>query len=889
MKAKNGKLPILYDIELFLIYCFILAFLFRDLNFTRTWAYGDLNPFSREFVNWFLYSWIDEGLGYPYVSQNYLGLLFQIILILLLGENWAQKTVIILPFILSYSSLYFLLRKFDFSKIISFLGGLFYSINPITMAAFVGGGFGQLMTYSIFPLFFYFAFKFLVDGSIRHLFISTSLSLFFWNSYCIFWMVVLVFTCLAATLLTFKKIELETLIIRTLLMGVLILLIFAPTVVQLMRLSERISAGKISFESEARYCYRDILLYNIIRLAGNTGSPQTALGYNCLSYYTCVGYVIAFMVVLSMLFIETKSNRMKSMLLITSLLSFIIITGMLTLIRSYPHFVDLFPIFSTLRNPEKLMYPLAFSYTILFAYGTRFLITKFDRNRMTKKGIAVILLFLILIYNVPALDGTLGLQKIRGDNYVIEEKYHKLPKILQTIDENYKEYRVLILPWEYTTNLKIRGILPNYFGTRFGAQIIDISTSEVEKIFEAINLNSINKHQLLSLFNVKYVVIDKTFSISASRVRPRKLIEIYGSTVFYEFYSYWLTGFPSYFYSLFNEDQNFELVYEDDNFAIFKNLALAVPQKIYAIFDNKENYNLTLSYSLISRNLVMNPSFEEGINDWKAWPGGLVNVIKENNNCYIAIYGQEKWWTIIYQTIPVEGSTLYQLNFSIKVYNMTDAHVKVLWYNQTEQLREGDAFGVNYIKLHERNLTEGQWYNISEIFRSPKDAKMARIQFLGSTLKNYTSTVTCIDNISFYKVLPRVTGLPQIYNVVKYEKVNPTFWKIKINTTKPFILAFAVSYNPLWEVSVYKHEKIVEKVRSIPLYGMINAFWINTTGELELMISYKPQDWFKKGLVVSQITFFVCVIYVFYDWIKDKNSNLAKNLKEKMRRVKSIS
>ena len=56
------------------------------------------------------------------------------------------------------------------------------------------------------------------------------------------------------------------------------------------------------------------------------------------------------------------------------------------------------------------------------------------------------------------------------------------------------------------------------------------------------------------------------------------------------------------------------------------------------------------------------------------------------------------------------------------------------------------------------------------------------------------------------------------------------------------MLSFAESYDPLWEARIYKNGKLVGKVRSIPVYSVINGFWINETGDLEIVIRYTPQD-----------------------------------------------
>ena len=60
------------------------------------------------------------------------------------------------------------------------------------------------------------------------------------------------------------------------------------------------------------------------------------------------------------------------------------------------------------------------------------------------------------------------------------------------------------------------------------------------------------------------------------------------------------------------------------------------------------------------------------------------------------------------------------------------------------------------------------------------------------------------------------------------------------------MLSFAEAYDPLWEARVYKDGRKIETVKSIPLYSVINGFWINETGNLEIIIRYKSQDWFER-------------------------------------------
>lgn len=105
-----------------------------------------------------------------------------------------------------------------------------------------------------------------------------------------------------------------------------------------------------------------------------------------------------------------------------------------------------------------------------------------------------------------------------------------------------------------------------------------------------------------------------------------------------------------------------------------------------------------------------------------------------------------------------------------------------------------------------------------------------------------------------------------------YTKINPTLWKVNVNATAPFMLSFAEAYDPLWEAVVYKNDKKIGLSKTIPLYSVVNSFWIKDTGNLEIMIRYKPQDWLEEGLVISVITFIFCLGYIFFRiYIKFQN------------------
>jgi hypothetical protein len=118
---------------------------------------------------------------------------------------------------------------------------------------------------------------------------------------------------------------------------------------------------------------------------------------------------------------------------------------------------------------------------------------------------------------------------------------------------------------------------------------------------------------------------------------------------------------------------------------------------------------------------------------------------------------------------------------------------------------------------------------------------------------------------------------------VGYERVDPTLWRARVSARRPFMLVFAEAYDPLWEARVYKDGRLVEVVRSIPVYGVINGFWINETGNLTVVIRYAPQDRFEQGLKISAATLVLCVFYLIWDWRRSRGDRWDLRLEKGLR------
>lgn len=876
IKIHNKELRI----ENLLILTALLYFLvlYRNLEIHKMWAFGDLIGFPtdiRVVSDWTFHLWNQEGLGLvSFTPFNYN--LTMLVASLVFGSFLAQKILLLSMPIVSFITFFSCLRKFDVNTAGSLLGALAYSVNPLTISELVGGSM-TLAIYSIFPLIFLYVIRTIQCQSFRlkDVVVLGLLGFFAFNVHATFWYMLLLIPPLLISVRPFAQILKKTAVLAIPL--IIIVLILLPNIIGYFRIYEVTTWDQTAFESETAYSYADATFYNIVRLAGNRGSAQAKefLNFNTVNSYTVWGYAIT---IIAFLFPFVKwhdLNQKKKILTLSMVVSFVASVGLILLVRFLPSIVNLHPVLTSLRNPGKLIYPLSFSLCLLFSVGVEQLLMSVNRrhNVQWRIVIASILLILVLFYNYPALDGTMGLSQVRDNSYYLNDKYYVVTSVLQGIDKDYTSYRVLLLPWDYSTQIKFGGILPNYFGVYYGSELFP-NVNLLRGIFELFAArNSSERGYLLGLFDVKYVVIEKSlqndYNQQADPTHTGRSYVIYDSN-----FSYWAAGEPEYYYEIFRSDPNFELLFEDSNFAILRNKVV-----VTRIHTRSSAVNLILSYATATENLLSNPSFDNQTEYWQTWPGNLITA----KNGEGTLLGQEKWWTNLGQTIPVNENVLYRLRFSVKGYNITDMHAKVLWYNATESFTEGNAFVDDFINLYQMGLKEGEWSNIEKVFTAPKGAKAAMIWFGANRLMNYTNTTMYVDDVSFNEVEMTIENFDEVFSSItniNYSQINPTRFIARTNASDPLVIALSAAYDPSWVC--YTNG---QKSRSFPLYGVVNGFWINQTGQLDIIIEYEPQKWFFIGSVVSAATLVACLAYLGYDYSKSKT--ILKRIKTvKLRREK---
>jgi hypothetical protein len=107
-------------------------------------------------------------------------------------------------------------------------------------------------------------------------------------------------------------------------------------------------------------------------------------------------------------------------------------------------------------------------------------------------------------------------------------------------------------------------------------------------------------------------------------------------------------------------------------------------------------------------------------------------------------------------------------------------------------------------------------------------------------------------------------------SITNYNKINPTRYEISINNaTRPYLMSFAESYDPLWVASYNTRENGVDhfdksqiKKRSVPVFSIINGFYINKTGDYVITIEYEPQRWLAEGATISAFALICILIFI---------------------------
>ena len=95
--------------------------------------------------------------------------------------------------------------------------------------------------------------------------------------------------------------------------------------------------------------------------------------------------------------------------------------------------------------------------------------------------------------------------------------------------------------------------------------------------------------------------------------------------------------------------------------------------------------------------------------------------------------------------------------------------------------------------------------------------------------------------------------------VLSVKEIDPTTVMVELNVDAPFMLCFSSGYDPAWSASFNGRT-----VSSMRVFGAVNGFWIDATGEIIVAVEFRPQRWFYAGSAISLISLIICVASMIF-------------------------
>lgn len=151
-------------------------------------------------------------------------------------------------------------------------------------------------------------------------------------------------------------------------------------------------------------------------------------------------------------------------------------------------------------------------------------------------------------------------------------------------------------------------------------------------------------------------------------------------------------------------------------------------------------------------------------------------------------------------------------------------------------------------------ITDEKYYKLIKV--GPYNLFKHRYMLIIKNIGNKRLRVGRIILYSATKTLSMRGKQATILKVIPYE------YKIilKINASKPFLLLTHIGYNPLIKAYVYKNNKLLKVISPLPVYELINGYWIPVKGLLRIVIINITYPYFKVGIYISSFTIVILVV-----------------------------
>ncbi len=448
---------------------------------------------------------------------------------------------------LSFFSSYVLIRKFCKSTWARIAGSAFYVVNPVVISSYVAGVF--MWSFVFLPLSLAALLDFLERRNYRNVAkVAATTGLVMWAFPTITVALGVLFAFVFVGQVATKSLRMtRRLVLWVAFAGLLVVLLNLAYYFLSNNYSNSPQFGyqSSSVLADFTYTYQDASVLNLLRLAGNIGSPQAPLGYNDLTNVAnLIGYAIPMIAVGGFLLVKGADEKRRfdpvfyafiGIACFTTLLSFLATSQASWIIQDLS-------VLWTLRNPLRLQVVLLLAITPVFAFSLEklgSLSKQYFRSKEYRKFLVTLLIVLLGIsqiysYNAFAFNGYMGMDVYSGNKISTLGPDGNVAGILNNSMSlsDQAVYRGIILPFDHSAELNVEFENPLIYPARLG--LVGNVTSELADSLDA----PAGLSNLLSLLSTKYVYLNNGWQNTgfsnpparqhvACRHRPRRKAQRY--------------------------------------------------------------------------------------------------------------------------------------------------------------------------------------------------------------------------------------------------------------------------------------------------------------------------------------------------------------------------
>ena len=204
--------------------------------------------------------------------------------------------------------------------------------------------------------------------------------------------------------------------------------------------------------------------------------------------------------------------------------------------------------------------------------------------------------------------------------------------------------------------------------------------------------------------------------------------------------------------------------------------------------------------------------------------------------------------------------------------------------NLVGRIKEGRWRYKGAIQLSKGNHTLDSSQKVQEVIIIPKENFKKHIASIQKILTNKPTGffVRKKANDKYFLEMSNKKNLPKRrQSGVKFSKINPTKYIVKLDSKKPNWLIFSESFNKGWKAYYGRvnwwqalWQKPVPEDKHFLVNGYANAWHIDKSRSREITLYFWPQTLFYICLIISGLTLFGCIGYLGRDLRKRNINNL---------------